>query len=345
MKRAILCVLLVACSKPTTSEVDAGAAPASASASSSAPPPVTASASAAPSASASARATTPNPIEPVEAKVTHPKKLDDDRALAAAKEALEKHFGGKLPARLAVQSAELTTGHHRAVLVFDESKPVAESAPFVVVADEDGKTLWTRERPVAGIMPPIGPFAIAAGPKGRVSLAACDPPTSQVAIRLWDEDGAPFADFAAMDMDVCDAVSLLYWPKKGWVVVAAKAGSTRAQLLSDEGTLAWGRGLELAARPKVAWPVTLASDDKDSFVVVQRVPAEAGEKRTADHVLAFRYDVKAAPLWAQAVDLGETRAPAGERIPVARPRSGLLRVSLGAGVDVELTSDGTATRR
>jgi hypothetical protein len=340
MKRALVCLLLLACSKPTTTDVDAGATTASVSAS--APPPVTASASAAPPASASARATTPNPIEPVEAKVTHPKKLDDDRALAAAKEALEKHFGGKLPARLAVQSTELTTGHHRAVLVFDESKPVAESAPFVIVADEDGKTLWTRERPVAGIMPPIGPFAIAAGPKGRVSLAACDPPTSQVAIRLWDEDGAPFADFAAMDMDVCDAVSLLYWPKRGWVVVAAKAGSTRAQLLTDEGTLAWGRGLELAARPKVAWPVTLASDEKDSFVVVQRVPAE--QKGAADHVLAFRYDVKAKPLWTQAVDLGETRAPAGERIPIARPRSGLLRVTLGA-VDVELTSDGAATRR
>src|SRR5262249_38723644 len=147
--------------------------------------------------------------------------------------------------------AELTAAGRRIVLVMEAGKPTSDARPIALVIDDKSGVVWSKQRPIAGIMPPVGPIAIAPGPLGRVALAACDPPTSLVALRLWDDDGSPFADFQALTgVESCDALTLLYWPEHGWIVVAARPGVTRARLIKESGGPAWGDGLDLGVRSK-----------------------------------------------------------------------------------------------
>jgi hypothetical protein len=101
--------------------------------------------------------------------------------------------------------------------------------------------------------------------------------------------------------------------------------------------LAWGRGVDLGARARTPAPASLAIDSDSTFVLVERSPID---DRPVDHALAFRYDVRATPLFPTPIDLGETRLPAGERIALTRPRAGVVRAHLGVRADVEVTSSG-----
>jgi hypothetical protein len=270
------------------------------------------------------------------------KRLVEEPSLAPATDALQAHFGG-VPSEMHVESIDRTEGRGRAVLVRDATRPTGE--PIVLAFDASGGLRWTKERPVAGILPPVGPIALGVGPSGRVSLAVCDPPTTRVALRLWDDDGTAFADFDAMDMDDCSAISVLYWPGRGWLVVATRAGATRAQLVSEVGSLAWGRGVEIGARTRSGAPASLAADSADSFVLVQ-YGAVSGDPAAPPHALAFRYDVRGNPLWDGPVDLGVAAASRlSERIVLARPHPGEVRATLAAARDVTVTSAGALQRQ
>jgi hypothetical protein len=259
-------------------------------------------------------------------------KLEDEPALVAAGDALKKHYGGTLPKEaLSLQIAG------RAVLVDGPDKP------FAFLLDASGAVKWTKERPAAGIMPPVGPIAIAGGPNGRIVLAVCDPPTTRVALRVWDDDGSPFADFDVMDIDDCAALSLLYWPRTGWIVVASRAGTTKAQLVKENGAISWRRGLELGARSPTGAPASLAVDSDDSFILVQygSVSAEPGARQ---HAVAFRFDVHGAPLWPSPVDLGVAPVSRTEdRIALARTKQGLVHATLAKGIEADVTSNGRVT--
>ncbi len=274
--------------------------------------------------------------------VTH---IEADPVLAANADALRKQHGGALPAALAVQATDLGADRRRAIVVAAERKDGTLESPMLFVVDDHGALLWSKERPVAGIKPPIGPLAVAAGPHGRFAMAVCDPPTSTVALRLWDADGSPFADFQVLDTKPCDAISLLYWPHHGWLVALAVGAETRVQLVTETGGLAWSPGRVLGARFRTIAPVTLASDSPTSFVLVQ-YSQSPGVDRDVDHAVAFRYDDQARPLWAAPVDLGAVRriAPGQERITLTRTSDGVLRAALTGGVIVEIRSNGETRR-
>lgn len=336
MPRPLAClVLLVACDRhepPKASPVDA----APSSSSSHARPAIAPIAPIAPAASIA-------PIGPVEAQRKKITRVEDDPALVAAIHPLEKQYGGRIPKELWVQAAERPEGRGRALIVGDATKP-PPGEPLAILVDANGKVQWTKERPAAGIMPPIGPLALAAGPNGRVALAVCDPPTTRVALRIWDDDGSPFADYDAMDMDDCAAMSLLYWPKRGFVIAATRNGTTKLQLVSESGALSWRRGIEVGARSPTGAPASLAADSDESFVLVQygSLSAEPGAR---PHALAFRFDRHGAPLWPSPVDLGvqPVDRPEGDRIVVARPKSGAVRATLARDHVVDVTSNGTVT--
>ncbi len=293
---------------------------------------------------------------PTEARRTRLTRLLDDRVLAENAALVQKHFGGTAPQVLLLQTAEV--GDRRAILVADGTRPTADSAPLLLLVDEQGKLAWAKERPSAGILPPVGQLAIAPGPQRRVVLAACDPPTSSVALRIWDEDGSPFADFQALEVDACEQLSILYWPRHGWIVTVARKGSLSAQLLTDSGTLAWGHGMTLGspwraapARSAGATAQTrtraaaaaLVLDTDESFLLVQYGdPSPPATDPMRDHALAFRYDSRATPMWPEAVDLGVVgNVPVGsERIVVSRPREGMVHVTLGKGPGVDIRSNG-----
>lgn len=256
-------------------------------------------------------------------------RLRDEPALLANASLLHKHFGAPFPRPLLTESVRLDAAGRRAWLVVDEAKARASSSgqatPLLLVVDDKGALLWSKESPVAGITAPVAGISLGAGPRGRVAIAACDPPTSTVALRVWDDDGAPFADFVALSGGACSDVTLLYWPRHGWVLAAPRDKGTVAQRVSESGSLVWGAGLEIAGRS--ASPVSLAVDTRGTFVAVQaaRAPGDAG----GDRVLAYRYDARGAPLWEAPVDLGAApSAPQDRRFTLGRPLHGVVRVTL-----------------
>ncbi len=305
-------------------------------------------------------------VAPGEAQRAHVAKLEgsaggDALRGAAVQALLAKHFtadGGALtPAGgFDVQSVDLTASGRRAVLVMEAGKASASDArPLLVIADEHehDRVVWSRERPIGGIMAPVGPVAIAAAPAGRVALAACDPPTNIVALRIFDDDGSPFADFQALSIDGgCDAIALLYWPKRGWIVAVARQQSTRARLVSEDGAGAWGQGLDLGARSRAGRiaPPVLAVDTDDTFVLVQIVQPDGADGAPL-HALAFRYDARGTAIWPAAVDLGEVPASAKGSLPrvrLAQTKPG-VRVTFpgtpGQEREVDLKPSGDVTPR
>jgi hypothetical protein len=281
----------------------------------------------------------------LEARRSSVARIEADPVLAANAAALRERHGGALPASLAVQATDLGADRRRGLLVAEERKDGALANPMVFVVDERGALVWSKDRPVAGITPPVGPSAIAAGPHGRFALAVCDPPTSLVALRLWDADGSPFADFQALATKACDALTLLYWPSHGWLIAVAAGSETRVQLVTDAGALAWGQGRVLGARFRTVAPASLASDSPSSFVLVQHSQSP-GVDRDVDHAVAFRYDAKGEPLWAGPTDLGAVRrvAPGQERIVLTKSEGGVLRAHLDRTATVEIRSNGETRR-
>lgn len=286
-------------------------------------------------------------VSPVEARRSRVAKLADEPALAGAASLLGAHFAGAA-GPFDVQIAELTAAGRRAALVAEAGKATSDARPIALVLDAAGAVLWSKERPVAGIMAPVGPVALAAAPLGRVALAVCDPPTSVVALRLFDDDGSPFADFQALSgVDSCDALSLLYWPGRGWILAAARPGETRARLVTESGALAWGDGLDLGVRPRAgsAAAPALAADTDDTFVLVQLAQPTAVEG-SPFHALAFRYDARGAPIWRAAVDVGELEAPPrpGDRARLT-PLDPGVRVTLPSGAQAEVRPSGDVVSR
>lgn len=347
-------LVVAACARPTgTRESEAGvdaAGTASAAATPSSAPSVdtvspvapVASNAAPPSARARLSGAIGSGLEARRSSVTH---VQADPVLSANADALRKQHGGAMPASLAVQATDLGADLRRILLVGAERKDGTLENPMVFVVDDKGALVWSKDRPAAGIKTPIGPSAVAAGPHGRFALAVCDPPTSLVALRLWDADGSPFADFQALETKACDAISLLHWPGHGWLIALAAGSETRVQMVSDAGALAWGAGRVLGARFRTIAPVTLAVDSPSSFVLVQ-YSQSPGVDRDVDHAVAYRYDGSAQALWPAPVDLGAVRRvpPGQERITLSKTSDGVLRAQLVGNTTVELRSNGETRR-
>lgn len=271
-------------------------------------------------------------------------RLEEEPSLAANAEVLRRHFGAPFPRPLVVEIASLGARGRRVLLVGDDAKARArglgQADPIVLVVDARDTLLWSKETPAAGIMAPVGDLTIAAGPRGRVAMAACDPPTSTVALRLWDDDGSPFADFVALSVERCVAVSLLHFPPHGWVLAASREGGAAAQRVTESGGLAWGSGVSITS-PSGA-PIALAADTSRTFIAAQ-VARVSAVREAKEHVLAFRYDIDGAPLWPAAVSLGEAPGGRGEdRVALERARPGIVRATMGAprGRVVEVASSG-----
>ncbi len=286
----------------------------------------------------------PTRVPPIEARRLRAAKLSD---VPAPAEVLAKHFAGAA-GPFDVQVAELTALGRRAVLAMEANKPTSEARPLALVVDDGNGVVWSKDHPIGGITPPVGPVAIAAAPRGRVAMAACDPPTNVIALRLWDSDGFPFADFQAMTgATSCDALALLFWPDHGWLIVAAGAGATRARLIKESGGPAWGDALDVGvrSRPGAVSAPSLAADTDESFVLVQLAQPTA-EPGSPFHALAFRYDAYGTAIWKEAVDLGElARPPApGEKVKIV-PASPGVRVTLPSGAELEVRPSGDKVSR
>jgi hypothetical protein len=270
--------------------------------------------------------------------------LDHDAALRANAATIREHFGATLPRALRVQTTSLA-GHTRAILLAADA---GEPRPLLLVVDAQGALLWKKDRPVAGITPKVTELAIASRPMGGLALFLYDEPTHAAAARMWDPEGAPFADFQLFGIERCDALSAMRWPGHGWIAVCARPGGARAQLLRESGVAAWGeRGAPVGAAWREAAAASIVADTDETWMLFQHAPAPGAALRLSpDHVLAFRYDARRGSLWDAPVDIGvvaHVERPL-DRIAVERARLGVVRASID-GRDVEITADGAVTRR
>jgi hypothetical protein len=266
------------------------------------------------------------------------RRFEDDPLLAPHAALLARHFfadAGTGPAvgpasgGYAVQEAMLTAGRI-GVLV----ETANHDRPIFLVLDH-GKVAWVKERPTGGITSPALHLAVAPHPLGGAVLFFCDPPTRIVGARVWADDGDPFAELEVLHEDACDALSAAYWPGRGWVVVAARAGGARAERLGEDGRIAWGRaGIEVAPPEAVApsdhgsrlaSPVSIVVDTAASVMLLQLSTREDVPAR----VLGRRLDPEGR-LVGTPLDLGPVPrvAMGGERIRARRLAEGVVEATV-----------------
>lgn len=283
MSRWLAVVLgLAACSKPAAQGVaDAGAAPMAATEapSSEAPLSTVSPSSTEPVLAPSAAPTSPLPPAPAgEAKRTTVASLDRDPVLRAQLATLRDHFGTGARGPFAVQQIE-RAGGGTAVLVTRAD----ESDPIVLALDRD-RQLFVREHPVMGITPPATHLTLAPGPERGIALFSYVTSLHLVAARMTADDGNPFAEIVAMTVDACDSLAVGYAHGWGWVVACSSKDGTRAQLLREDLTPAWGSdGVVVGTVGPVA-RARISFDVGSTWTLTQRAKAVGGER-----TLTFRY--------------------------------------------------------
>lgn len=271
-----------------------------------------------------------------EARRSRVQRLADTPLLAPHRDALTAHYGEKPPLPLDLQVAALPGGR-QALLILG---PPEAREPLVLVLDPGGARAWTKERPLAGIVPGVRELAILGAPEGGVALALCDPEGTRVAMRHWDAAGGIFADYELVEVEGCAALSAVHWPGQGFVAAAAGGHGAWAQRLDSNGGRAWGRaGLRLPWRSAEDAPVTIAPTG-DAVVLLQAGAPEAeGARPGATSILAMRYDPRGNALWRAPVTVGAAPAQAGARVVATPARSGAVRVQIGGRV-IELSAEG-----
>jgi hypothetical protein len=219
-------------------------------------------------------------------------RLEDDPLLQSHLAVLRAHFGAETRGPFEVQRVDLAGGA-KALLVALRN----DAQPLVLVVDRD-RLLWAKERPVAGITPPVKHLALAPRPDGGVAVFGWVEALGLVMARMWADDSYPFGDFEVFYPAACDSLSAAHAMGFGWVVVCGTRGGARAARMREDGTEALARsGLPVGATSAVG-PVSLAFDTPETFVLVQRAAAVGGER-----VLAFRYDAQGNDLWRNPLEL------------------------------------------
>jgi hypothetical protein len=260
-----------------------------------------------------------------EARRTTVTRVEGDALLRPYLVALRDHFGVTTQGPFQVQRAELAGGR-TAVLV----SRADESDPIELTIDRD-QLLWSKPRPLAGILPPVKHVTVAPRPDGGVVVFGWVASLRMVAARMWADDGNPFGDFEIFAPGSCDALSAAYAPTIGWIVVCTSPDGTRAQRMREDGTIAWGQDGAKVGASSASGPATIVFDSAQAFLLLERVAAVGG-----DRLLVFRDDANAQPLWPAPLDLGADFAARGvggaTRVEANVIREGVVRVERPRGV-------------
>jgi hypothetical protein len=265
------------------------------------------------------------------------------------REALAAHFKEPTPFPLAFQVVSAGVGRHAVLLQATRG----EARPLVWLLDEGGNVAWTKERPTGGVKPGVTEISLASGPDGHVCIAWCNAASDSVAIRRWAEDGGAFADYDVIHVDACSALSVIYWPRRGWLVAVAWPGGATFELISENGALAWGRdGVTLPWTFRAAAPLSLALDTPDSVMIFRL--GQSGGPASAEYMFASRYSTDGRPLWPGPLSLKRLPAPVRDpaiRLLLGPAPDGTIRAELPAVVSgaledviLDVASDGALAR-
>ena len=269
-----------------------------------------------------------------------------DALLLRHRARLDAHFGGTTPFPLSFQVVAIDGGKAALLLQANSGQP----RPVVWLLDSHGEIVWTKERPSGGASPGASELVVTPGPDGHVCVAWCDGATNSVAFRRWAEDGASFADYDALHVDDCDALSVLYWPRRGWLLAVAYDSGATLELIDENGERKWGTdGLSLPWTWKGAAPVSFALDTVDTFMLFRL--GRSGGEGSNEYLFASRWSSDGRPLWPGPLSLKRMTAKANEprtRVVLRPTAEGAIQASAATpeaeGV-VEVLSDGTITRR
>jgi hypothetical protein len=273
---------------------------------------------------------------------------DADPLLSRHRAKLEAHFGAPPPFPLAYQVVAVENGKAAVLLQATRGEP----RPLVWLLTAAGDLVWEKEHPMGGVKPGASEPALTPGPDGHVCLAWCNASTESIAFRRWAEDGGAFADYDALHVEACDALSVLYWPRRGWVLgVAAPTGAT-LELINDNGERAWGNdGLSLPWTWDGPAPLSLALDTPDSMLLFRL--GRSGSAGSGEYLFASRWSADGRPMWPGPLSVkrleGKVTDPRA-RVSLRPGHEGATEASLAAGIAgpavvVEVQSDGTITRR
>jgi hypothetical protein len=197
---------------------------------------------------------------------------------------LRAHFGSNVRGPFTMQRVALAAGRV-GVLV----SRADESDPIVLELDRD-QLVFAKERPTAGIAPPVVHATIAPAPERGIAVFAYVESMHIVAARMWADDSNPYADIDVYHPPACDALTVGYEPHLGWIVACASKTGTLAQRLEDDLTAAWGQeGLPVGTTGPVG-PAQIGFDGPSdgaaagAWTLGQRAKAVGG-----DRTLTFRY--------------------------------------------------------
>lgn len=315
MRKALvaLVAVVVACAKSKSSDGDAGADAAVT---------VVTAEEAGPGPSSGAR-------PPAGAAVwSHVGSFADDPILAKRGAVLLPHFGVDGGAKgYDVQRIDLV-GTREATLVTE----AGGGNPMVLVTEGDA-LLWTKDRPVAGIVPPVEHVTLSAHSALGVALFAWDAPTKIVVGRVWADDSNAFGDFEMLHLDACDDVVAAYVPDQGISVIAATPGGPMLQVMNENNVMQRGRnGTILGAPFRAPAPLSLVVGDDGALMLGRWANATT---KTSDLIEITRYQK------------GKSTWPAPVTIEVPRAASPVGRIAMkksGDGVRVELAHGAVASR-
>lgn len=246
--------------------------------------------------------------------------------------------------RLEAQSVRLGPAR-RAVLAYREPGALK---PLLLVRGAHGELLWQHDRPTGGLLRPVTELALASGPEGGVVLFSYDAPTQLVAARMWGASGALLADYEALRIAACDALSALYWHGRGWVVGCSTRDGARLSLLTEAGALGWNglTGVALATNWRAAAPLSLVADTDHTVMAWHVGYLEARPtSRSADHLFVSRYDARGKALWPGPLDAGRLPARVRDtatRVVLQRLTPGTVRATIASGsrFSVVVSSEG-----
>jgi hypothetical protein len=249
-----------------------------------------------------------------------------------------------------VQVAAVTGGRTAALIQATRG----DARPLVLLLEPSGRVAWVKTNPMGGVKPGATEAALASGPAGHVALAWCNPSSGSVALRQWAEDGGAFADYEAARFDSCEALSALYWPRKGWLLAIASLAGLVLQRVTEDGALAWGRsGIMLPWTARAAAPASLALDTEETFLLFRL--GQSGGPSSPDFVFVSRYGPDGQQIWPATLSVKRLDAPPAlpsprlvlEAAPEGGVRATLPARATGTGQPavVEVGSDGVVVRR
>lgn len=270
-----------------------------------------------------------------------------DPILTRAASVIEPHFGSPVPHPLAYQVVTLGGGRDAVLL----EALHGDRHPLVALLDDKQSPVWVKQHPIGGVKEGVSELSLAAGPGDHVLLAWCNASSDSVALRRWAEDGEAFADYDALHVESCDRLSILYWPRRGWVIAAAGPHGAVAQLVSENGEYSWGReGAPLPWTSNAPAPLSLSLDTPDTLLFFRL--GRSGGPGTADYLFAMRWGADGRPLWPGPLSVKRVDVAVDPNArAVVDPGEGVLRATLpstapGAhDIVVDVASDGVVTRR